>query len=174
MVPASDSTDVYWVGGSGQTIGSVHKVSLDGGSTTTLAPSQSASGRPEIGITSSAVFWITTSAVYSVPKSGGTVSTLVSGLTLGESDFTPGAFSVDETSVYIRSIQTTGATSISTVMSVPVAGGAPTTLAVRTGSVLGMVHDATSLYWIESVPQLTDAGVGSGSITCNVISLTPK
>jgi hypothetical protein len=92
------------------------------------------------------VYWLNTVivsnqyawSVMKAPAKGGATTMLASGPLAGQTTFWSLAF--DATNVYW--------TNSAKVMSVPIAGGSPTTVA-QSGSPDGLVVDATSIYWVD-------------------------
>jgi hypothetical protein len=160
---AVDATSVYWTDTPpGQPTGSVMKISCAGGTPVTLASAQSAP--LAIAVDGTSVYWTNsdlyskggitgaggTPAVMKMPLEGGSPVTLAAG-SEGAGVF-PGDLAVDATSVYWTSRAVAsfryGAASI---MSVPIGGGTPVTLAPA-GTAYGdgpIAVDSTSVYWSE-------------------------
>lgn len=132
----------------------------------TLASGQSTPGA--IAVDASRVYWIDTGSdtVMAMPSDGGTPVTLAYG------QYNPSAIAVDATHVYWTNTgngqcSDDGALGVldcpgSAVMSVPLGGGTPTTIA-SAESPIALVVDATSVYWVNA-PYLDDSNVATGSI----------
>ena len=146
---AVDATSVYWVNGNG----SVLKVPIGGGETTTL---EVADAR-DLAVDSTNLYWTGSSTVMKVATSGGTPTALVTG------QASPGAIAVDGTHVYWTDSVT------GTVSMVPLGGGSPTTLAEgQTADAIAV--DATSVYWTNfngDAPGATimKVAIGGGTVT---------
>ena len=122
---ATDATSLYWLI---STVGTVMKVGLNGGITTTLAqpPAMPVNGAQYqlLGVDSTSVYWVNQgtpfsgdSTIMKVGINGGTPTTLVAGLNL------PRDGAVDSTSVY-WSDEVAGL-----IVKVASSGGTPVTLA---------------------------------------------
>src|SRR3989304_7333019 len=136
---AVDSTNTYWTDYA--TSGTVKKVSISGGTVTTLA---SGLNKPYgIAVDSTNVYWaeFTTSGgtVKKISISGGTATTLASGLS------SPANITVDSTNVYWTEFTTTG-----TVKKVSISGGTVTTLASGLNEPWDIAIDSKNVYWTEN------------------------
>ena len=151
---AADGTTVYWAdSGNFNSDGTVMAVSKDGGTPTVLASAQDAPWAVAVDDTS--VYWVNLGtftapllpsstlvpppstasnydgSVVKMPKGGGPVTTLVSGIRipgalLASVGLCVTAIATDSTSVYWTDFGSEGA--VSRVMKVPKEGGAPVTL----------------------------------------------
>lgn len=140
---AADGTNVYWTDGS-----SVSSVPAGGGAATQLGQGSSLSvyGAAHMAQDANNVYWTSSAPVdgtvsgviVSVPKGGGTVSTLVS-----EPDGWR-ALAVDATNIYWTNL------SLGTVEKAPLTGGTPTTLASGQVQPSGIALYAGTLYWKDS------------------------
>lgn len=158
---AVDGSTVYWTDesgcwnghGSGNTTGRVMRVSSGGGTPVTLAWGQ-ASPQWSIAVDGASVFWTNFDSgggqTMRLPKGGGTSVTLASSGTGN-----PWGISVDATSVY-WAIRDQNA-----VVSVPIGGGAVSTLAAMQPLPGSTAVDATFLYWTTFG---TDGMGGSGTV----------
>jgi hypothetical protein len=165
---AVNATGVYWtdLGPSTTEIVSVMSVPLGGGTPTALASALYLN--EDIAVDSTNVYWTDANAqaVMSVPVGGGTPITLasgqVSGLHVPGSNVAPnGPIAVDSTHVYwTNSAFTAG----DTLMSVPIGGGTPTTLATGLTGPVDLVVDATSVYWLDqSTQSVMKVALGGGT-----------
>jgi len=134
---AVDSTNTYWTDYA--TSGTVKKVSISGGTVTTLA---SGLNKPlDIAVDSTNVYWTeynSSGTVKKVSISGGTVTTLASGLN------NPASIAIDSTNVYWTENNSSG-----TVKKVSISGGTVTTLASGQSYPYGIAVDSTNVYWTE-------------------------
>jgi hypothetical protein len=160
---AVDATDVYWCDG----VGSVMKMPLDGGTPVTLA---SVKGLPcaQLTVDAANVYWTTSSlsqafSVMKVPLDGGTPVTLAPSNPGGTN-----GIAVDTTRVYWTLITAPYRPDGGAVMSVPIAGGAATTLATGQAGIGGIAVDATSVYWADMGTLANNFEDGA------VMRLTPK
>jgi len=155
---AVDATNVYW-----KSDQSVIKAPLAGGAIVTLCTlSASTAGAAfNIAVDATTVYWTgrdgTTGTLMKVPVGGGTATTLAT----GPSPFN--ALAIDATTVYFASAD---------ILSVPIVGGAPTTL-VAGYPAGGLAVDATSVYWTYQI------GVDAGTLPLesdpgSVMKVTPK
>jgi hypothetical protein len=150
---AVDATSVYWADSNGP--GTVAKVGLGGGPLTVLATnSSSASG---LVVNGTYVYWVNLGiflvepgSIMRVPLGGGTPETLA-GLDH------PRGIAIDATNAYV----TTGGDSqysAGTIVELPLAGGAITTLAGGLDGPSGIAVDATSVYWTNAGSSGTPGG----------------
>jgi hypothetical protein len=114
--------------------GVVARVSVSGGTTTTLATSQMAP--ISIAVHADTVVWSDEDqGVMSAPVIGGTPTTLVA----KETSLAPVGIAVDSTSVYFSDLNN--------VLKVPLRGGTPRTLAAGYGIEV-IATDETNVYWV--------------------------
>ena len=123
---AVDHDSVYWLEGSGDPAamdGAVRKVPLAGGSPTTLASGLPLPLSPEMVLNGTHVYFTTDNAVMRVPITGGAVTTIAM-------DPTPATLYFDAKNVYYLTTSggLHGSPSQSAVKSVPLDGGASTTI----------------------------------------------
>jgi len=158
---AVDATNLYWVNSSG----SVVKVAISGGSTTTLATGQNS---PQaIALDSANVYWTTTDGnVATVPKSS-TGSATPSDVASGQSGILGLAISggnaywgaSGDADYEIRTVPTSGT-------------GAPTLVsAFSSGPAYGVAVDSTSVYWTTKSGLFSAALGGMGDSGAPVTSL---
>jgi hypothetical protein len=149
---AVDSTSVYWTDahpsakGPGPLDGTVMKVALCGGAPTTLATGDFR-GRG-VAADATSVYWTNSGGtVMKVPLNGGKTTTLAS--TFGDAN-QPAAIAVDATSVYWTNVEfgcMGDGGCDSNLMSVPLGGGAATTLLSGQSGGNAIALDTTSVYW---------------------------
>ena len=153
---AVDDTSVYWLGSAESPTsfsGVLQKAPLQGGTAVSLATYQASGPGPVVaalplpvspGRAARNLYWVTSppspgspaqlpGSLLGVPAAGGSTSTLTTGAS---------GVAVDATTVYW--------TTADAVMSMPISGGTPVTLANvgGLGGGAGIAVDATSVYWI--------------------------
>src|SRR3989338_648445 len=152
---AVDSTNTYWTDYA--TSGTVKKVSISGGTVTTLA---SGLNKPlDIAVDSTNVYWTENNSSGTVKKvsiSGGTVTTLASGLN------NPASIAIDSTNVYWTENNSSG-----TVKKVSISGGTVTTLASGLSSPANITVDSTNVYWTEftTTGTVKKVSISGGTVT---------
>ncbi len=166
---AVDASNVYWTEQGGS---KVSMVSLNGGTPTTLAsyPTYPTMYNPMgIAVDSTDVYWITsiqpTGALWKVPISGGTATTIVTGLN------NPYSIAVDSTSVYWTE-QNGG-----TVKKASKDGMTVTTLASGQSAPYELAIDTTNVYWgLFSGGGVAKVGIGGtgGTVTTLAAGGTPN
>jgi hypothetical protein len=149
---AVDSSDVFWL----DSLGGVMKIAAGGGTPTTLASVGSIFWRG-IAVNGNSVYWMDDSSIQRVSKSGGAVTTIVSGL-IGT-----GSLVVTSSTVYFTSRASVSGTS-SLLQSVSVDGGAVSTLSSGLGQVSSLAVDSSSIYWSEASGAIEKIPVGGGSV----------
>lgn len=162
---AVNGQDVYWTNrGSQQSNyidGAVMRTSLSGGTPSTVATGQN--DPQALALDAKNVYWANTGFAnatgQTIMKAGLGGSTLV---TLA-SQQTPNGIAVDASSVYW-----TNGTMPSAVLSVPISGGMPTTLATEAGSASAIIVQAGTVYW------LTDASGKASLSSLPVAGGTPS
>src|SRR3972149_4112224 len=153
---AVDSTNTYWTDYA--TSGTVKKVSISGGTVTTLA---SGLNKPlDIAVDSTNVYWTEYNSSGTVKKesiSGGTVTTLASGQN------NPYGIAVDSTNVYWTEFTTSGGT----VKKISISGGTATTLASGLSSPANITVDSTNVYWTEftTTGTVKKVSISGGTVT---------
>ena len=148
-----DSSSVYWtnMGVPPTYVGSVLSMQIDGGAISTLASDQDSPNA--ITIDQASVYFVvggtslgdggnSPAAVLSVPRTGGTVTTVVSGL---GSNWSPIAV-YDGVLAFVSYLGNVG----SQISTVPATGGTTTVLAPSEHRVGSIALDATSVYWVDS------------------------
>ncbi len=166
---AVDSSNVYWVGGSSGN-GSVQKISINGGTVTTLA-----SGLPSpvsIAVDSNNVYWTDrTGLVSKVPVNSGPVTTLYDGSSFGAA---PLGIAVDNGNVYWGEAELSGSVFTGgAIKKISVNGLTVTTLASGLTSPTDLTVDSQNVYWIEypgwttsSTPaSIMQVGINGGPVT---------
>jgi hypothetical protein len=132
---AIDATSLYWgVRDVDNRSGTIQKAPLGGGALTTLASGQTF---PQYLVADAGqVYWTdyTAGTVQKISRDGGAVTTLAA------DQFNPSAIALDEANVYWSSL--------GSLMKVPKAGGAPTTLSTSS-NIADIAVDATSVYWTD-------------------------
>jgi hypothetical protein len=147
---AVNSTNVYWTNADG----SLATLSLNGGSPNTLAapavPGIFFSGA-RVALDETNAYWANGAGVMTIPLVGGTQRMLAAD---------PHAFgiAVDASSVYWTDIDQKGH-----VMKVPIAGGAPTTLAASSCNAPDLAIDSTSAYWVNESTFLMKVPLAGGA-----------
>jgi hypothetical protein len=153
---ATDGTTLYWADANG-TAGTIMSRPLDGAATT-LASAQSEPGI--VGFGAGHAYWADTSlagpdpgqnSISSVPLGGGTVATLVpaAGWSVGAAGAISGATLYGELG--------------QDLVSFPLAGGAPTTLAADAGP-LQIVADGENVYWLTYSGSIECIPIGGGRV----------
>src|SRR3989338_6933074 len=132
---AVDSTNIYWT--ENNSSGTVKKVSISGGTVTTLA--SGLSNPADIAVDSTNIYWTEDTTVKKVSISGGTATTLASGLS------SPDNIAVDSSNVYWTEFTATG-----TVKKVSISGGTVTTLASGLNKPWDIAVDSANVYWTEN------------------------
>ncbi len=147
---AVDDANVYWSNdGAKTTEGSVLSVPIDGGATSTIASSQNGPGY--VAVTPTTLYWSVVEDGDIIARTGtSSPTTLASGQTLAC------ALRVDALSAYWAT-----QTQPAKIVTVPLSGGTPTTLA-SVNDVVGLAIDAQNLYWTEfsagNVVKMSKAG----------------
>jgi hypothetical protein len=142
---AVDSTSIYWTESNATNGGYVKRVSINGGTATTLASGLNTGDgllAMNIVVDSASVYWGESSTVYNgndaavrkVPINGGTVTTLASSLNQ------LAGIAIDTTSVYYAE------QGLSKVSKVPIGGGTTTTLGNMWSYPIGIAIDSTNVY----------------------------
>ena len=133
---AVDATSVYWADFQGPA--AVLTVPVGGGTPTSLAPFPQVWGLgtacDAVAVDATSLYWVTGSAVSSLPLDGGTPITLWQGQPVID------AFALDAENVY-------WGTSDGAVMMVPKSGGTASTLASGLGAIWSMAVDSKNVYW---------------------------
>ena len=164
-----DSTSAYWTDiGVDDSDCTVMKVPITGGAATTLVSGQvSPDGIGGLALDAAYVYWTTGGpatatnggAVVKAPIGGGAPTTLATGQY-------PGALAVDDTHVYwvntLCAPPNDGGAECTenAIVSVPLGGGAPTTLASGEGQGEQIALDAVNVYWTTSSRDNSQFGMG--------------
>ena len=140
---AVDDTNVYWTDHGN---GTVMKEPIGGGTPTTLA----SGGAGRLAVDAENVYWLGAGTVMKVPIGGGSPITLASGQS------SVYGIAVDSTNVYWTNFGTDDAwgdyiPGSGNIMTVPIAGGTPTTLVYGADGPAGIALNAAGVYWIEAV-----------------------
>src|SRR3989338_5191527 len=148
---AVDSTNIYWT--ENNSSGTVKKVSISGGTVTTLA--SGLSNPADIAVDSTNIYWTEDTTVKKVSISGGTATTLASGQSY------PYGIAVDSTSVYWAEF------SSGTVKKVSINGGTATTLASGLSSPDNIAVDSSNVYWTEftATGTVKKVSISGGTVT---------
>lgn len=134
------------------------KVSISGGAPTALTSAEDSilSVPRKFAVDAVNLYWIDTGALRSVPRSGGTVTTLASGLGLTTDLLVRNGYAIWAEDYCC------GRTFTGSIKAIPTAGGAPTSLARGLEGVRGLDRDLNTLVFVEG-PSL-DQGMASGRI----------
>ncbi len=167
---AVSGAHVYWINdrgvtGGGEELGTVDKVSVGGGSVTTLAtdhPGPCISSA--LAVDGEHVYWADFwgGTVNEIPVGGGPVTTLASG------QLFPCSVAVDGTHVYWSDL---GDEPDGSVNEVPIGGGGVTTLATHQNIPLSVAVDGTHVYWVDQFGNpdgygtVNEVPLGGGSVT---------
>jgi hypothetical protein len=116
----------------------------------------------EIVVDDGNIYWATTHAVRSLPKAGGTPTTLFT-----SSQNTPTTLTADATNLYFGYVMSPTA-----VLTVPKAGGQAVML-VATGQPSGFVIDADFVYWFDSSDNMVRRTAKAGGGTPEVLAAQP-
>ncbi|MHB8420025.1 MAG: NHL repeat-containing protein [Myxococcales bacterium] len=151
---AVDATNVYWSSYPGSRTEAIWKVPLGGGAVTTLC---SGCGGP-LAVGATDLFFCNGFSVQKVPLDGGSVATLFTA-----AGAYPQCIAIDATHVYFG-------TSDGEVLRIAADGGSPTVLASGRSSPIGIVVDATSVYWSEQSAScyggaVVKVPIGGGTVT---------
>jgi hypothetical protein len=144
-----DTTSVYWTSG-----GNIEKVPIDGGTPTTLVPSVSSSA---IAVDSANLYWTSYDSRWvltKLPLAGGPPVPLVA-----STEPSPQSLAIDGQYAYW---------SQGDLVKAPLDGGDITVLVANHRNAAAVAVDATSLYWIDSVPIVP---IGSGDPNPQPVSL---
>jgi hypothetical protein len=147
---AVDATSVYWT--TMDTDGKVMKAPLAGGEPTTLASAQQFERSIARGIALDAtdIYWTNRDSVTKLPLGGG-APVLLGQVARGQA----WGIAVDSMNVYLTAFGSGGV-----VQSLPIEGGAVTTLASGQGFPYAITVDATNVYWTDISAVMKVARVG--------------
>jgi hypothetical protein len=171
---AMDSTTVY---SSNWTDFTLTAFPLDGGTPIILASAswdlENGSYEAPIAVDATDVYWVDLGGLERVPKGGGAVTKLLSGICCG------GSIALDSVNAYVTNPEGSG-----DVTMVPLDGSAATTLASGQDSPSRIAVDADNVYWTNSVwagsvwrvpiAGGTPVRLASGQITPNGIAVDAK
>jgi hypothetical protein len=152
---AVDATNVYFTDYDANTVGSVP---IDGGPVTVLAKDQL--GAYGIAVDSESVYFAAADHIGKVPLGGGTDTTLVANIWSGGANGQ--SLAIDATTVYFALLD-------GTVESVPLGGGAVTTLTKSPGYLYDIALGGDKLYWGSTdndhnfLGTIRSVGIGGGS-----------
>jgi hypothetical protein len=149
---AVDSANVYWSCAAGlmkapKCSGMPAKLLSDVGTNESPAAT--------VAVDAESVYWAVGKSVFKIPIAGGTVQTLV---TLEK----PGVISdfvIDSKSLYFAD------SAGGDVVSIPIDGGAPMTLASNPGYAFSLAVDATNVYWTGALGNVMSAPIVGGTQT---------
>jgi hypothetical protein len=159
---AVDSSRAYWSDFSGN---AVLTSTLDGGAPTTLATGLAVSS-DDLLVDATRVFWLE-NEILSMPLAGGSPTVLVS--SPGSSSASIQRFAIDQRNVYWIQYENLPS-SVTTVLSAPLAGGQPVTIAAVQEQGACIATDGTNVYWATSstqgvsiwkAPTASDAGAAT-------------
>jgi outer membrane protein assembly factor BamB len=148
---ALGATNVYWTSGNGAQIRAVPKA---GGQPVTVVAGPPNSPGWGIAVDSTNIYWSTTSAVLSMPLTGSMPNTLAPNLLRGAQNV-----AVSATDVYWATVPGPDA-----VQSVPIDGGAVTTIVSDPNGTTALAVDTSNLYW-STTSGLYRAALAGGSPT---------
>ena len=134
---AVDATSVYWMGNG------VMKAAKGGGPAITLVSQGPILPNAGIAVDATNVYWASgppagSSGLSKVPLDGGTPTVVAAVMSSA-----PGPIAIDDASIYY-------ADGSGTVLKVPLAGGAVTTIASGQTNPDAIAVDATSVYWVDN------------------------
>jgi hypothetical protein len=149
---AVDSGRVYW----GDDSHGIFSVSPDGGSPVTVASTGHGGTECQLAFDATRVYWPAypgQDAVQAAPLGGGPIATLA---TIPSMLGNTSAVAVDSMNAYFNQ------SNIGKVLSVPIGGGAVTTLSSSAGSPQAVVADGQRVYWADEDGTIRSVPVGGG------------
>jgi sugar lactone lactonase YvrE len=149
---AVDSAQVYW----GDDSHGIFSMSPDGGTPVTVASVRYVDAECQLAFDATRVYWPAYpggDAVQAAPLGGGTIATLVTiPSMLGDTS----SIAVDSMNAYFSQ------SNIGKVLSVPLGGGAATTLSSTAGSPQAVIADGQRVYWADEDGTIRSVPVGGG------------
>jgi hypothetical protein len=164
-------TTLYWTS-SDPSQETLNATPLGGGATTTVA--NSTVPIQQIVASGGTLYWLefspganSMSAIRSVPGGGGPIKTVLSGFNAGV-----GTFAVDAANVYYTIPAGPNAVGLVDLLAMPLAGGAPTTLASAISPPFKLISAGAHIVWFDRVNRVWSMPVGGGS-PVSLVTVSP-